>query len=31
MVHYFGVLPFPLDWLLWPLSFIEGLLEIQVR
>ena len=30
MTHYFGVLPFPLDWLLWPLSFIEGLLEIQV-
>jgi len=30
MVHYFGVLPFPLDWLLWPLSFIEGLLEIQI-
>ena len=25
-----GVLPFPLDWLLWPLSFVEGLLEIQV-
>lgn len=30
MTHYFGVLPFPLDWLLWPLSFVEGLLEIQV-
>eukprot|EP00435_Cladocopium_sp_Y103_P057668 s912_g19.t4 len=29
MTHYFGVLPFPLDWLLWPLSFVEGLLEIQ--
>eukprot|EP00913_Durusdinium_trenchii_P032747 g30655.t1 len=30
MTHYFGVLPFPLDWLLWPLSFVEGLLEIQI-
>lgn len=29
MVHYFGVLPFPLDWLLWPLSSLESLLELQ--
>ena len=30
MVHYFGVLPFPLDWLLWPLSSLESLLELQI-
>ncbi|CAE7223417.1 ARF1, partial [Symbiodinium pilosum] len=29
LTHFFALLPFPLDWILWPLTFVEGLLELQ--
>mmetsp|Transcript_58734 Transcript_58734/g.137530 ORF Transcript_58734/g.137530 Transcript_58734/m.137530 type:complete len:355 (-) Transcript_58734:253-1317(-) len=30
LTHFFALLPFPLDWILWPLTFLEGLLELQI-
>ncbi|CAE7947347.1 ARF1 [Symbiodinium sp. KB8] len=31
LTHFFALLPFPLDWILWPLTALESLLELQAR
>mmetsp|Transcript_69556 Transcript_69556/g.165903 ORF Transcript_69556/g.165903 Transcript_69556/m.165903 type:complete len:352 (+) Transcript_69556:74-1129(+) len=30
LTHFFALLPFPLDWILWPLTALESLLELQI-